>query len=213
MFASIVCFARPADAQDCPNFFRFVEFGIQDQTGQHMRGGPVFRGESLEGRSLLNIEQTKCRQVRDIASDGHGNPIPVVSHVSYDVAKTGLDVTSLQVSYDKNIRASAGKAAARHRQSLARGTTIRGQYSLCSVLGEALSCQVVSPYLQDIDLVITCDATICQMPVLAVAETIQISAQWRAGSELWAAPDKAGDALSEKLRAISAFFEPLTSGL
>lgn len=205
--------ATHATAQSCPDFFRFVDFGLQDSEGRFIRGGPIFRGESLEGRSLLLREQTQCRAMRDIASDGHGNPVPVVTSMTYDAKKTDVDLTSLRVSYVEDTWVAANDNGRQHRRNLVGAAPVKGQNSLCVASNDQMSCQVVSPYLTDVDLVIYCNLAQCRMPVLAVSETIQISADWAVDTENLEDPERAGDVIFEKVQEIHAFLEPLTSGL
>ena len=135
---------------------------------------------------------------------------PVVTRVTYDVAKTGLDVAELHVSYAADAESAARENADRHRQRLTRAEAIRGPASLCSAADGTLSCQVPSPYLGNYDLVVYCDQTTCQMPVLAVHSTIVVSASW---STEFNTPETAGAAISDKVEAIHSFLAPLTSGL
>ena len=78
---------------------------------------------------------------------------------------------------------------------------------------DQMSCQVVSPYLGDVDLVVYCDLAHCRMPVLAVGAKIQVSADWPVDAQFWSAPERSGEAIFEKVQEIRAFLEPLSSGL
>ena len=205
--------ASQASAQNCPDFFRFVDFGLQDSEGRFLRGGPIFRGESLEGRSLLIRDETQCRAIRDIASDGHGNPIPVVTRIDYDAEKTGINITKLQVSYVEDTRAAADENGKLHHRTLESKRPVIGPDFLCVVAQDMTSCQVASPYKGNVDLFIYCDLKQCRMPVLAVASNIQISATWAMDSDIQNEPSQTGAAISRQIHSIHAFLEPLTSGL
>lgn len=213
LIPAFLTLAGQVQAQACPDFFRFVDFGVQDREGRFQRGGPIFRAESLTGRSLLELSATQCRRVAHIASDGHGNPIPVVTRVTYDVDRLDIDLTRLEVSYAEDTEVAAFENARMHRRHLRQAASVKGAHSLCVALGEVMSCQVVSPYLRSVDLVVYCDPALCRMPVLAVAPRIVMSAEWEAGAALWAQPERAGEVIYQKLRALHGFFEPLTSGL
>lgn len=209
--------AGHASAQACPDFFRFVDFGLQDPEGRFLRGGPLYRAESLTGRTLLLMDETECRDVSDIARDGHGNPVPVVTRAVYDVEKSDVDVNHLSVVFSDDTRAAAASNSQVHRKRLgsANATQIKTDRSLCAKTKHQrdISCQVVPPYPGNIDLVVYCKATLCNMPVLAVSETIQISAKWEVATPFWNASDTAGDAILDKIDAIVAFFAPLSSGI
>lgn len=222
MFRSFLCVlflatAGAANAQGCPDFFRFVDFGLQDAEGRFIRGGPHFRGESLAGTSFLKPGDTKCRSVREIASDGHGNPIPVVTHISYNVERTDLDLTTLHVSYSTDTRVAAQQNAQQHHARLSRvdAEPIRGENSLCVAArdGVGVSCQLVSPYPGNTDLVVHCDQDQCDMPVLAVNANIMVSAVWPVTVSFRAQIDGAGPQIFSTVQAIHAFLEPLSSGL
>ncbi|MFK7764242.1 MAG: hypothetical protein AB8B62_13350 [Roseobacter sp.] len=222
MFRVIIgCFmllcASPATAQNCPAFFRFVDFGLVDRTGQFSRGGPIFRGESLDGATLLAKGETKCRDVRDIAKDGHGNPIPVVTSFAYDEKKTGTDLSELRVSFQENSELAAETSAALHRNRIADPAVaqIKGVYSLCADLSDTqlMSCQLVSPYPGNTVLIVYCEQTSCRMPVLAVNGHISVSATWTVGEDFWKETETAGEVLRVKAQSIYTFLKPLMSGV
>ena len=124
--------APEAQAESCPDFFRFADFGLTDQEGRVVRGGPIFRGQSFEGRTLFDRAQAVCRKVANIASDGHGNPIPVVAKISYDVSRTGLELSTLDVTYAKDTPQAALENARQHRQNLVGTSPMKGPASLCA---------------------------------------------------------------------------------
>ena len=212
-----VLFAGPATAQECPDFFRFVDFGLQTSDGGFSRGGPILRAESFSGTSLLSYENTNCRTVRDIASDGHGNPIPVVTNMAYDVEKAGLGLLDLSVSFVEDSTEAAERNAQAHWKTVARAKTkpLKGQNSLCilSADSSSLSCQVVSPYPGNIALAVYCDGSSCNMPVLAMNDHMSAAASWTVSQSFWDNPDQAGEAVFDKVQSIFAFLEPLSSGV
>lgn len=201
-------------AQNCPDFFRFVDFGLQDQGGAFHRGGTVFRAESLGGTPLLHRELTKCRAVNDTSIDGHGHPMPVVTSISYDVARTGLDLTELRVSFHDDIEATISENLYAHRSALRQpeAERIKGENSICALSKErdALSCQLISPYPGDLDLVVFCTLDGCEMPALGVDQHIGIVAAWAVPDALWSDPERAGSLLYDKVQSIYGFLEPLT---
>ena len=47
-----ILFASQANAQSCPDYYRFVDFGLKGNDGVIYRGGPTFRAENLSGELL-----------------------------------------------------------------------------------------------------------------------------------------------------------------
>ena len=116
---ALVTMAAGASAQSCPDFYRFVDFGLRAADRQFLRGGPLYRAESLAGTPLLDESKTQCRAVSDIAFDGHANPIPVVARIQYAIEKIPFELDELQVSFAEDTSAAASRNAARHRVRLA----------------------------------------------------------------------------------------------
>jgi len=205
-----------ARADACPDSYRFVDFGLQDQQGSFLRGGPLYRAVDLSNRALLKTEKTVCRAVPALSTDGHGIPIPVVTHVVYDTQKMDFDLSLLAVSFADDARDKASQNAQTHREQISAslGKQFTGPDSLCLLSEDGLfiSCQLVSPYPGNSDLVVYCDAESCRMPVLAVAPQIFISASWDGTARHLVAPENAGSALLERARSIKALLDPLTSG-
>lgn len=176
------CIAIQAQAQNCPDFYRFVDFGQIGEDGITYRGGTILRAESLTGTSLLMNAKTACVSVTTRAADGHGNPIPVVTSVSYDPFKTDLPISSLRVMRSSDIAAAATANAASHHARLNEGdiTQVQGANFLCASDGNGrqVSCQLVSPFAGDHPLVVYCDLSECRMPVMAMTEHLSISATW-----------------------------------
>ncbi|MFK7876267.1 MAG: hypothetical protein AB8B71_10875 [Paracoccaceae bacterium] len=214
--AFLIC-AKGVCADICPDFFRFVDFGLQDRNGTFLRGGVLLRAEGLNGATLVSSGQTVCRDVQDIARDGHGNPIPVVHSLAYDADRLDIDVSELQVSFAIDSRVAAEQAAKPHQDHLATAARrqVRGLTSLCSVSTQsrALSCQLVSPYPGNVALVVYCDEATCHMPSLAIHPQILVEAKWEAPDLDWENPQQFGPSLSAKVRSIHTFLKPLTSGL
>lgn len=194
-------------AAECPDFFRFVDFGMVEGNGTVRRGGTILRAEGFDGASLIAPGASTCREVRDIGRDGHGNPIPVVARLVYDPATTGLDVAELAVTDLGDSLRAAEDAAFNHRARLGRtGVAItRGNRALCAGEADAISCQVVSPYPGPAPLVVYCDGGACRMPVLAIDGRLGISAAWVGAGET------AGEDIDAMVQAIHRFLAPLTS--
>lgn len=209
--------ANLAAAQSCPDFYRFVDFGLESSDGVIHRGGPVFRAETLEGEPLLVMPETNCIQVRDISADGHGNPMPVVTSFNYDPQKFGVSLVSLQISKVADAKAAAADSALPHQQDLAGGqmTATQGADFLCASpkAADRISCQVVSPYPGNAALVVYCDAAQCRMPALAVGERILVSAIWANEASSLNAPEDAGKRIITKVQKIHDQLEPLSSSL
>lgn len=209
--------AVQASAQSCPDFFRFVDFGLEGRDGVTYRGGPVLRAEGFSGTPLLFRDMTECVAVPQMASDGHGNPIPVVKSISYDPIKTGIELTALNVAITEDAAAFAETHAQPHRRQLGRsGTaTARSDRFLCAEPREGgmLSCQVQSPFVGSTDLVVYCDQGTCTMPVMALNEQIFTSAVWTVEAEFLEDAQAAGADISRKVQQIHDFLEPISSSL
>lgn len=208
----VIFMAAPASAQSCPDFFRFVDFGLKDRDGTVHRGGPHLRAESLEGRPLLLRELSECLPVRDMSVDGHGNPIPVVAAVTYDPAKTGIDLTALHVKSVQDTVAAAQDNAADHLTRLGRlgAQRVQQQEFLCVTFADApeTSCQLTSPYPGNVPLVVYCDRLACDAPVLAVNDQVIVQATWdRTGQD----PETLGHDILTRIRQIREFLDPLSS--
>lgn len=213
-FLGVIFCAGQAKAEDCPDFYRFVDFGLIAQDGEVYRGGPTFRAESLEGSPLLVMDRTECRPIQDISTDGHGNPIPIVTQIHYKPERTGMDLTELSLrAVDRNA-AEAEKNASAHRAGLAQSdtATMRGADFLCAHTStdDTISCQIVSPYPGNIALVVYCDARQCNMPGMAIKERIMAGAVWPRLPATLENPEKTGSHISEKIRQIYDFLDPLS---
>ena len=209
--------ASQASAQNCPDFFRFVDFGLEGRDGAISRGGPIFRAESLSGQPLLLRDRTECLGVREVSVDGRGNPIPVVTSIQYSPEKTNIDLTELRVAVVDDTETAAEKNARIHRAGLKQSDTeiTRGANFFCASFKESLemSCQLESPYPGNIALVVYCDALQCTMPVLAIDEQILVSAVWASGGSFLSDPATAGPDIFDKIQRIHDFLGPLSSAL
>ena len=207
--------SMPASAATCPDFFRFVDFGIEGDDGVVYRGGSLFRAENFDGTMLLKLGHTKCLPVQDTAKDGRGNPIPVVTSIHYDAELTTLDVTELSVKLVKSATDSAERSAERHRKRLEHTDTAvtRGENFLCAndKNQDSLSCQIVSPYPGNTALVVYCDAKQCTMPVMAVDEQLIVNAAWPRTPDTVDSDDLTGSEIIEITNQIHDFLTPLTS--
>ena len=206
-----------AYAETCPDFYRFVDFGLEGNDGVIYRGGTTLRAESFEGEPLLITAQTKCISVPEVAKDGHGNPIPVVKSINYLPEITGLDLNEIRVSSVDDTKLAATENAKSHVATLERPdtTSTRSSNFLCanSNANNTVSCQLVSPYPGNIALVVYCDNSQCVMPVLAVNQHLLVSARWNSSSDVLSEPETAGNMILEKVQKIHDFLKPLSAAL
>lgn len=214
---AILVFAGPLRAQDCPDFFRFVDFGQLDRSGEIHRGGTVLRAESFEGETLLRPDGTFCLPVSDLAKDGPGNPVPVVSLIEYDPKKTGSALTSLLVARNSNPANAAALDARAHLATLDQvGTVIhQGSQFLCAHRQNAstMSCQIVSPFGGNLPLVVYCDRIFCSMAFMVMNDHLAASASWRTDHLNFAELESTALDVYAKVQSIHAFLSPLSSGL
>ncbi len=192
-------------AAPCPDFFRFVDFGIETPGGV-VPGGPTFRAEGFDGAPLLVSGKTECRAAERTARDGPGNPIPIVARMRYAPEATGLNLTELALFSSADIAGAAEAAASAHRVRLDDPLTeiLRTETSLCLRDAEALSCQIVSPAGGPFAPVVYCADGLCRMPFLALNEKV-------AASAAWPAEEMSGTDLITQVQAIYDFLAPLTS--
>jgi len=213
-FLLILCSGQ-ARAENCPDFFRFVDFGREAPGGEIHRGGPTFRAESFGGEALLIRDRTTCRRVRDLASDGRGNPIPVVASVDYDPEKTGIGLNELRLTGVEDVASETERNAAGHREKLDRpiAVTSRGSNFLCaSVEGSGtVSCQLISPFGGNLALVVYCSPVECEMPVLAVKPHVIASAKWRPSHVSLSDHEALARQITDKVQQIHDFLAPLSS--
>lgn len=212
----VFCYSQ-ASAQNCPDFYRFVDFGLEGNDSKIYRGGINIRAESFDGHPLLIPEKTKCRVLREISKDGHGNPIPVVTSVNYNPARMDFEVQELKVSYVSDTAVPAKENANAHQKRIksSGSKTTKGSDFLCvSFEGQHdLSCQLVSPYSGNTPLVVHCDTTKCTLPVLAIDKRLQASAVWTIEKALLDKPDAAGKKISNMIQKIHNFLKPLSAAL
>lgn len=202
----LVLFANAAFAESCPPNYRFVDFGRQDSDGVLRRGGTIFRAFDGNGIGLLLRDRSICRSVEELSKDGRALPIPVVSSVAVNLDVAGLEFTELQLMAVDDAIAEAEANAARHRATLAQTDAViqRGDNYLCAATAgnDAVSCQIVSPYMAIAPLVIYCHVAQCRMAVLARDEKMIIAATWSRAVRDPAAPDIIG-----KVQVIYDFLE------
>ena len=174
--------AHPASAEACPPKYRFVDFGMEGPDGVVRRGGTIFRAFNSNGTSLLRPARTICRTVEEMAKDGRGLRIPVVTAIAVDLDVAGIDVTDLRMSVLDDPFAAAEANAALHRDRLHQPNAVitRGPTFLCASVSDddAVSCQMVSPYENNAALVIYCAAETCEIPLLVRDDQLGISALW-----------------------------------
>lgn len=214
---AFIFIASHANAKNCPDFFRFVDFGIKSNDGDIHPRGVVFRAEGFDGQSLILEDRTQCLTVREISKDGHGNPIPIVKSVEYNPERTGIDLIKLSISVSADLKADAEKNARAHRARLEQNGFIqtRGPNFLC--LSEnsinSLSCQLTSPYPGNYALVVYCNERECTIPVLAAGKEISVSVAWASSETFVNNPEAAGTDIYNKVLKIQDFLNPLTSTL
>lgn len=200
--------AAPVQAEDCPEFYRFVDFGRADSDGVLRRGGPTFRGFVTEGISILKQDETVCLTARETSTDGRKLTIPIVAQISVDPELAGLNLRGLAIQSVKDASVTASENAIAHRERLTQTgtTTTQGDSYLCAS-GEApqeLSCQVISPYKDNTDLVAYCDAQRCTMPVLAYGARLAVSASW---TRTQTTPDATANEIIQQAQSLHDFFK------
>lgn len=214
LFISLILSNSSASAEGCPDFFRFVDFGLETPDGA-LRGGPTYRAEGFDGRALLIRELTVCSDVRDLASDGHGNPIPIVTSINYDPDITGLDLKELRLTVSEDITSEAEQNAAEHRTNLASQSAIimRGSHYLCASLEipDGISCQFISPVGGNIALVVYCDPFECRIPMLALNEKVSAVVTWLPSEASQMDHETAILEMAEKVQQAHDFLAPLSS--
>ncbi|MEP4198410.1 MAG: hypothetical protein ABJL99_22555 [Aliishimia sp.] len=213
---SLTFFASSALAELCPAYYRFADFGLIGNDGALYRSGPTFRTEDFDGSTIADLTATDCIEGRDIAIDGHGNPIPLVRKIDYRPGRAKLDVSNLSLARVEDATLVADDNAAAHRalRSNPTSTLTKGASALCAApVDDAtrLSCQVVTPFATKLPAVVYCDATICTITGLVVHDQIVASATWPITAELLASPAQTGQEISAKLQHIHDFLEPLTA--
>lgn len=214
---SLLGFVTPSNAQTCPDYYRFVDFGLEDNSGVMYRGGTLLRAEGFSAEALLLENLTECLEVRDLAKDGHGNPIPVVESINYIPEITGTDLNTLRVSRVKDTELAANKNAEAHLSNVenAENATTKGENFVCvkPKSADMISCQLVSPYAGNNSLVVYCNANKCDMPVLAINEELMISTSWKSSNALLENPREAGLHSIAKAQQIHDFLKPLSATL
>ncbi|WP_394690077.1 hypothetical protein [Hoeflea sp.] len=211
----LMLFGTQARAQDCPDFFRFVDFGLEAPDGTMHRGGATYRAEGFDGQALLIRELTICRDVRNLAVDGRGNPIPVVTSVNYSPQQTGIDLLELRLAAVDDIASETERNASAHRARLDQPdvVTTQGLDYLCASLKRAdtFSCQFVSPFGGNLALVVYCTPSECRMPVLAVKDNIAVAASWRPSGAAIGDPKTWASEIGDKVQQVHDFLAPLSS--
>jgi hypothetical protein len=203
--------ASQSVAQNCPDFYRFVDFGLIGRDGSINRGGIVLRAEGFNGDALLISTQTQCLDVRDLAKDGRGNSIPLVSQISYDPNVSTLPFNAISVAVSPDMTARAEAAAVPHRVSLADAETVQttGPKSLCVRRSDSVNftCQIAQPYARDAPLIVSCNGTVCEMPVLAITDALYVSASWSINDSMIADAE-----IVAHVDRLTAFLDPLSAG-
>lgn len=211
----LIVFNSQASAEDCPDFYRFVDFGLQAPDGTIHRGGATFRAESFDGVGLLMRDRSICREVRELAVDGRGNPIPVVSSVNYSPEMTGMDLQELRLSSVDDVAAETERNAAEHRAKLDQpGAVITpGPNYLCAspAGSDTVSCQLVSPFGGPLAPVVYCSRLECRMNALAVKENVIAAAIWRPSEAALQDREAMALEITDRVQQIHDFLAPLSS--
>lgn len=204
-----------ARAGDCPDFYRFVDFGLEATDGTIHRGGPTYRAEGFDGQALLIRELTECRQVRDLSVDGRGNPVPVVTSVNYNPERTGIELEELRLEAVSDVVEETERAAAEHRSRLEENDAVvtNGSTYLCaSSQGSGrFSCQLVSPFGGNLALVVYCTRSDCKVPALAVKANIVVQASWIPSDAATKDPELWAMEIADRVQEIHDFLAPLSS--
>jgi hypothetical protein len=200
--------ASPVQAEDCPEFYRFVDFGRADGDGVLRRGGPTFRGFVTEGVSILKQDETVCLNAGETSTDGRKLSIPIVAQINVDPDLAGLNLLMFAIRSVEDASVTATDNASAHRENLAQADTIttKGDSYLCAS-GQSpkdLSCQVISPYKDNTDLVVYCDGQSCTMPVMAYGTRLGVSASW---TRTVTAPDATANEIIRIVQSLHDFFK------
>lgn len=209
--------ASQSFAQSCPDFYRFVDFGLVDREGVMVRGGVILRAEDFDGSYLILAARSECTDVYDLAKDGRGNPVPVVSEVSFDPEQIGLFLTRLRVATapDTAILAEQNRAAHASRLTQTNATVVQGPDYVCVQIKDETdtSCQFAAGFQADFPLVVYCDAALCSMPVMAITDRIFVQAEWPSVTAQITDLDGVAAQNLAQLTRIQNLLEPLFSGL
>jgi hypothetical protein len=195
--------ASHASAEACPDKYRFVDFGLEDSSGALLRGGTIFRAFLPDNTPLLIKERTVCEDVHDLGKDGRSLDIPVVSRISVNTALIDLEFLELDLTKVTDVTALATENASKHQKAQRTAELTRGEVYVCATTrGDSTSCQLLSPFENNIPLVVYCDGTHCKMPVLAFDDKLMFSAVWpRHGTS----PTDIGQDISQKLTQLRDF--------
>ena len=199
--------ATQAQADVCPDRYRFVDFGTTDREGILRRGGTVIRAFDTQNTHLLKRESVTCLEVEENAVDGRALKIPVVSTIEIDTSIAKLDLLSLRIGVIDDAVAAAEQNAAPHQAALAQASITKSNSYVCALFADTTttSCQHVSPYLANAPLVSYCNGQTCEMPALALNDGIYITTSWAQSAQ---SPDALGQEISAKLSLVQAFLKP-----
>ena len=198
----------------CPDFFRFVDFGLTGSDGKVYRGGSTFRAEGLDGATLLHLDKTVCIDVPENGTDGHGYIIPVVESIIYKPETSLSNLSEFRLRAVDDTMVAATSSIEQHQEDLQNDspTITRGENFLCvSSNAGSLSCQIVSPYPGNVPLVVYCNEANCKMPALAINKQLLISASWQLKLANKNDDTEAATAMLDMAKQISEFLEPLSA--
>lgn len=211
-FWLLLCAGQVA-AFDCPDYYRFVDFGLEDSTGTLNAGGPRVRVEGFDGIGLLKWETATCLDLPFMRRDGFGNIIPVVEGITFDRGVLPVAVFALHLRRQPDIAARAEGSAAPHRTQVAapQAKVTQGEAFLCVQWGNGrnVSCQFPALDRENLPLIVICGSEVCDLPVLHVGSGLEISATWPAPDDVVANPQSVAPQLYQRVRDIKAFIDTL----
>ncbi|AXI47702.1 hypothetical protein C1J03_17825 [Sulfitobacter sp. SK012] len=204
-----------AQAQSCPEYFRFVDFGAITADGSLLRGGPTFKVKR-DGEPLFESGSVACTDIEPVFTDGHNQPIPLVTALSYSSNLVAPEMTNLNI---KRLSATSAKLAQEplegHRiaRSAAGNSATQGADFLCVHVdlspSQTISCEVVSPFDTTLSFIVACNDTACAMSGMAIEKAVNISAGWTISGT--ATLEEAGATASDIATKIHAFIKDKTA--
>jgi hypothetical protein len=206
------CFSSgQAQAQNCPEYFRFVDFGVSRADGSIHPGGPTFKVKR-DGKPLFESGSVACRDIVPVFTDGHNQPIPLVTTFSYAPSLVASNMTSLSLTRTPNTSATdALVVVQRHRtiRNEADAAIINGADFLCASgapsSAQTISCEVVNPFEATLSFIVSCDGATCAMSAMAIDDAVHISANWSNTAPVSA--KTTGEVASEMAAKIHAFIK------
>lgn len=213
--AAICVSAGNVRAQSCPEYFRFVDFGLMDADEKLHSGGATFKVKR-EGMPLFENGSVVCRDIAPVFTDGHNQPIPLVTSFKYEPTLVARNLTDLSITRATNTLVNdVPTVAQRHRKARNKAgvDVMKGSDFLC-VTGEAasprtISCEVVNPFDTTTSFFVACTGKTCAMSGMAIDDAIMVSGGWSSSEN---ASEKAtGEVASEIAGKIHTFIKDKTA--